>query len=177
MKGRRPRWLSAASTGSPARNLRQGGRRATEERELPALEELRRRARANGVPNLPVLGPERLREIELHSRGLCALQVEQGALFVHTSQLAQSLEGSGHWAGRLATLSRRAWNIQFTGTAPTRSGSSAAARAPTATTSSATTQSNLRRSAFYERLDRLGSQRQAKEGLGYSQNLTRVSSA
>ncbi len=46
---------------------------ATKERELPALEEFHRRGRANGVPNLTVLGPERLREIEPHSRGLRAL--------------------------------------------------------------------------------------------------------
>jgi hypothetical protein len=63
-KGSRPCWLSAASTGSPARNRQQGGRRATEERELPALEELHRRGRASGLPSLAVLGPERLREIE-----------------------------------------------------------------------------------------------------------------
>ena len=46
---------------------------AKKERELPALEELHERGRANGVPNLTVLGPERLREIETHSRGLRAL--------------------------------------------------------------------------------------------------------
>jgi L-2-hydroxyglutarate oxidase len=48
---------------------------ATQEQELPALEELHRRGRANGVPGLEVIGPERLREIEPHATGLRALHV------------------------------------------------------------------------------------------------------
>ena len=48
---------------------------ATREDELPALEELYRRGVANGVPNLSVLGPEQLREIEPHSAGIRALHV------------------------------------------------------------------------------------------------------
>ncbi len=46
---------------------------ATSEAELPALEELRRRGEANGVPGVAVIGPERLREIEPHARGVKAL--------------------------------------------------------------------------------------------------------
>ena len=46
---------------------------ATSEAELPALEELRRRGEANGVPGVEVIGPERLREIEPHARGVRAL--------------------------------------------------------------------------------------------------------
>ena len=46
---------------------------ATSEAELPALEELRRRGEANGVPGVEVIGPERLREIEPHARGVKAL--------------------------------------------------------------------------------------------------------
>ncbi|MBF6605840.1 MAG: L-2-hydroxyglutarate oxidase [Chloroflexi bacterium] len=41
--------------------------------ELPRLEELRRRATANGVPRLEEIGPERIREIEPHAAGLRAL--------------------------------------------------------------------------------------------------------
>lgn len=48
---------------------------ATSERELPALEELHRRGTANGVRNLSVIGPERLREIEPFSAGIRALHV------------------------------------------------------------------------------------------------------
>ena len=46
---------------------------ATSEAELPALEELARRGEANGVPGVEVIGPERLREIEPHARGVKAL--------------------------------------------------------------------------------------------------------
>ena len=41
--------------------------------ELPRLEELQRRATANGVPKLEEMGPERIREIEPHAAGLRAL--------------------------------------------------------------------------------------------------------
>jgi len=48
---------------------------ATQEEELPALEELYRRGSANGVPSLAMIGPEPLREIEPHSAGIRALRV------------------------------------------------------------------------------------------------------
>jgi len=46
---------------------------AADESELPRFEALRVRGEANGVPGLEVVGPERLREIEPHARGLRAL--------------------------------------------------------------------------------------------------------
>ncbi len=46
---------------------------ATEESELPRLEELYRRGTANGVPGLQMIGPERLKEIEPHARGIRAI--------------------------------------------------------------------------------------------------------
>jgi L-2-hydroxyglutarate oxidase len=46
---------------------------ATEPEEIPRLEELHRRGVANGVAGLERIGPERLREIEPHARGLQAL--------------------------------------------------------------------------------------------------------
>ena len=46
---------------------------ATGEEELPRLEELYRRGVANGVPGLEMIGPERLREIEPHARGIRAV--------------------------------------------------------------------------------------------------------
>ena len=46
---------------------------ALDESELPRFEALRARAEANGVPGLEVVGPERLREIEPHARGLRGL--------------------------------------------------------------------------------------------------------
>ncbi|MBI4528997.1 MAG: L-2-hydroxyglutarate oxidase [Deltaproteobacteria bacterium] len=46
---------------------------ATGEEELPRLEELFRRGKANGVEGLEIIGPERLREIEPHAHGIRAL--------------------------------------------------------------------------------------------------------
>jgi L-2-hydroxyglutarate oxidase LhgO len=46
---------------------------ATDEDELPRLEELYRRGTANGVPGLQMIGPERLKEIEPHARGIRAI--------------------------------------------------------------------------------------------------------
>jgi L-2-hydroxyglutarate oxidase len=48
---------------------------ATEEKEVPALEELLRRGTANGVAGLEMVGPERLKELEPHAVGLKALWV------------------------------------------------------------------------------------------------------
>jgi (S)-2-hydroxyglutarate dehydrogenase len=48
---------------------------ATEQDELPRLEELRRRGEANGLTGLRMIGPEELREIEPNATGLKALVV------------------------------------------------------------------------------------------------------
>ncbi len=48
---------------------------ATEEREIPALEELLRRGHANGLTGLRDLGPEQIREIEPHAAGVRAIHV------------------------------------------------------------------------------------------------------
>jgi L-2-hydroxyglutarate oxidase len=63
---------------------------ATEESEIPALEELHRRGAANGVPGLSMIGPERLREIEPHAAGIRALHVP-GAAIVDYSEVAEKL--------------------------------------------------------------------------------------
>ncbi len=46
---------------------------ATDERQLPWLDELLRRGAANGVPGLEKIGPERLGEIEPHAAGHAAI--------------------------------------------------------------------------------------------------------
>jgi L-2-hydroxyglutarate oxidase LhgO len=46
---------------------------ATDERELPALDELYRRGTANGVPGLEMAGPARIRELEPHCAGIRAI--------------------------------------------------------------------------------------------------------
>jgi len=48
---------------------------ATDEGELPRLEELLRRGTANGVEGLEMIGPERLKEIEPHATAIKALYV------------------------------------------------------------------------------------------------------
>ena len=48
---------------------------ATRQEELPGLEELRRRGEANGLRGLRLIGPEELREIEPHAKGVQALVV------------------------------------------------------------------------------------------------------
>jgi (S)-2-hydroxyglutarate dehydrogenase len=49
---------------------------ATAASELPRLEELHRRAVANGAAGLELIGPERLRELEPHAAGIRALHVQ-----------------------------------------------------------------------------------------------------
>jgi L-2-hydroxyglutarate oxidase len=48
---------------------------ATQEEEIPRLEQLRLRGEANGLTGLRLIGPEELREIEPHAAGLKALLV------------------------------------------------------------------------------------------------------
>lgn len=48
---------------------------ATQEKEFAGLEELRRRGESNGLRGVGVIGPDELREIEPHARGLRALVV------------------------------------------------------------------------------------------------------
>jgi L-2-hydroxyglutarate oxidase LhgO len=62
---------------------------ATDEEELPRLEELHRRSVANGVPGVELIGPERLREIEPHVAGLRAVHSPETAV-VDFSLVAES---------------------------------------------------------------------------------------
>ena len=50
---------------------------ATSQEELPRLEELHRRGIANGLQNLEIIGPERLKELEPHTTGIKALHVPE----------------------------------------------------------------------------------------------------
>ena len=66
--------------------------------ELPRLDELERRGRANGVPGLRRLGPDELREIEPHARGVAALHSPATGVvdFAAVARaLAAEVEGSG----------------------------------------------------------------------------------
>jgi len=50
---------------------------ATSQEELPRLEELHRRGIANGLQNLEIIGPQRLKELEPHTTGIKALYVPE----------------------------------------------------------------------------------------------------
>ena len=58
---------------------------ATHERELPRLEELERRGRANGLQGLRRLGPEQIREREPHARGVAGLFVPETGIVDYTA--------------------------------------------------------------------------------------------
>lgn len=63
---------------------------ATSAAELPRLEELRRRSLANGVPDVELIGPDRLRELEPHVAGLKALHSPHTAV-VDFARVAEEL--------------------------------------------------------------------------------------
>ncbi len=58
---------------------------ALDDSELPALHELHRRATQNGVPDLDLIGPERLRELEPHAAGVMALHSPHTAVVDFTA--------------------------------------------------------------------------------------------
>jgi L-2-hydroxyglutarate oxidase len=65
---------------------------ATEESEIPALEELYRRGWANGIPDLDRIGPEGLGEIEPHATGLKALVVGSTGIVDYSAVAAKYAE-------------------------------------------------------------------------------------
>ncbi len=78
---------------------------ATGEDELPRLDELHRRSLANGVPNVELIGPERLRELEPHAAGIRALHSPETAV-VDFSQVAAAYAGDVRAAGGELLLGR-----------------------------------------------------------------------
>jgi L-2-hydroxyglutarate oxidase len=90
---------------------------ATREDELPALAELERRGRANGV-DLERIGPERLRELEPHAAGIAALHVPESGIVDYTAvceRLAARIEARG---GKVATGVRVLGLAEQEGAAP-----------------------------------------------------------
>jgi L-2-hydroxyglutarate oxidase LhgO len=86
---------------------------ATGESELARLEDLYQRGLANGVPGLEKIGPERLREIEPHTRGVQALYAP-GTGIVDFKAVARAYAGHFREAGgevltghRIRAMSRR----------------------------------------------------------------------
>lgn len=62
---------------------------ATEDFQVPALEELARRAEANGVAGVRMIGPEELTDLEPHATGIQALHVPSAGI-VNYSLVAQA---------------------------------------------------------------------------------------
>ncbi len=95
---------------------------ATDEAELPRLRSLLERGIANGVAGLSMLGPEGLRELEPHARGIAALHVP-GAGLVNYRAVAEAMAelvrrrgGQIHTGARVTRLARQpgAWRIETT---------------------------------------------------------------
>jgi L-2-hydroxyglutarate oxidase LhgO len=86
---------------------------ATGEDEIPRLEELYRRGIANGVPGLEMIGPERLREIEPHARGVRAIHaprtasLDYGAVVRAMATLARRAGVSITTGARVASIRRQ----------------------------------------------------------------------
>ena len=62
---------------------------ATAKSQIPALEELARRGDANGVPDVRMIGPDELAELEPHATGIQALHVPSAGI-VNYSLVAQT---------------------------------------------------------------------------------------
>ena len=73
--------------------------------DLPRLEELRRRGTANGVRGLEMIGPERLKEIEPHARGIRALYSPATGIIDFTRVAATYADIFKQLGGEIATSS------------------------------------------------------------------------
>jgi L-2-hydroxyglutarate oxidase len=86
---------------------------ATEDRELPALDELERRARANGLTRVRRCGPWELREREPHVAGIAGLEVGETGIVKYASVLAEmakvveELGGQVRGGARVSSVSVR----------------------------------------------------------------------
>jgi L-2-hydroxyglutarate oxidase len=71
---------------------------ATEKEELPRLDALFERGRANGLQGLQMLGPEQIREFEPHAAGLAGLRVPQEGIVDYAAvadAMAQRIQEQG----------------------------------------------------------------------------------
>ncbi|MFN2556322.1 MAG: L-2-hydroxyglutarate oxidase [Nitriliruptorales bacterium] len=84
---------------------------ALDARDLPRLEELRRRGRANGVPGLREIGPEEMRAIEPHVVGIRALHVP-GTGVIDFAKVAQTIADEIRSAGGELLLGQEVVGIQ-----------------------------------------------------------------
>jgi 2-hydroxyglutarate dehydrogenase len=89
---------------------------ALDESELPGLDELERRGRANGVPGLRRLGREELLEIEPAAAGIAALHSPNTGI-VDFAQVARALRGELEAAGGRVVLGTEVTGISPNGRA------------------------------------------------------------
>ena len=86
---------------------------ATDEAEVPALEELRRRGEANGVPGLRLLSAEELRALEPHAAGVRALHVPGTAVTDYATvcekyaELVRAAGGEVRTGAKVTGIARR----------------------------------------------------------------------
>jgi len=79
---------------------------ATLPEELPRLDELERRGRANGVPGIEMIGAERLREIEPHATGLRGMAVRSTGIIDYVGVAERYAAIVGERGGEIRTGSR-----------------------------------------------------------------------
>jgi len=79
---------------------------ATSQEELPRLEELHRRGEANGLHDLEIIGPERLKELEPHATGIKGLHVPETGI-VDYKKVAAAYAGTIRDSGGDIRLSQR----------------------------------------------------------------------
>src|SRR5688500_14586218 len=83
---------------------------ATSAAELPRLDELQRRGEANGLKDLAIIGPERLKEIEPHATGIKGLYVPETGI-VDYRKVAAAYAGKVRDANGDIRLSQRVVGI------------------------------------------------------------------
>ncbi|MCX8070884.1 MAG: L-2-hydroxyglutarate oxidase [Candidatus Binatia bacterium] len=79
---------------------------ATNDTEVPRLEELFRRGQQNGVPGLRLIGPQELREIEPHASGVKAIH-SPGTAIVDFAAVARAIRSEIESQGALVQLGAR----------------------------------------------------------------------
>jgi L-2-hydroxyglutarate oxidase LhgO len=79
---------------------------ATEENELPRLEELHRRGIANGLQGIEVIGPERLKELEPHASGIKGLYVPETGIIDYTKVAAAYAHSVRSAGGEIRTANK-----------------------------------------------------------------------
>lgn len=84
---------------------------AVEESELPRLAALEERARANGVPGLEAVGPERIRELEPHAAGIRGLWSPETGI-IDFRRVALAMADDLRACGAVIETSRRVTSIE-----------------------------------------------------------------